>query len=95
MTDVPGRNLLGPKMLAFIRAFPEGDVVGNDFGRIRFACFLVPQDDLSTPGMALVSRELIFQELDVFHEHVEVDTFLWRVNGQCANAETSNGSDVA
>ena len=30
MTDVPGRHLLGPKMLAFIRAFPEGDVVGND-----------------------------------------------------------------
>lgn len=30
MSDVPGRHLLGPKMLAFIRAFPEGDVIGND-----------------------------------------------------------------
>jgi hypothetical protein len=30
MTEVPGRHLLGPKMLAFMRAFPEGDVIGND-----------------------------------------------------------------
>lgn len=30
MSDVPGRQLLGSKMLSFIRAFPEGDVVGND-----------------------------------------------------------------
>ena len=30
MTEVPGRHLLGPKMLAFMKAFPEGDVIGND-----------------------------------------------------------------
>ena len=30
MADVPGRHLLGSKMLAFIKAFPEGDVIGND-----------------------------------------------------------------
>ena len=30
MADVPGRHLLGSKMLAFMKAFPEGDVIGND-----------------------------------------------------------------
>jgi hypothetical protein len=30
LLEVPGGRLLGPKMLAFIKAFPEGDVHGND-----------------------------------------------------------------
>jgi hypothetical protein len=30
MMEVPGGHLLGPKMLAFMKAFPEGDVLGND-----------------------------------------------------------------
>ena len=30
MNDVPGRHLLGSNMLSFMRAFPEGDVIGND-----------------------------------------------------------------
>lgn len=30
MTEVPGGHLLGPKMLAFMKAFPEGDVLVND-----------------------------------------------------------------
>ena len=38
MSDVPGRELLGSKMLAYMTVFPENDIVG----RFPFISFYAP-----------------------------------------------------
>lgn len=60
----------------------------------RLASLLIPQNDLSAPGMPLVLRKLILQKGDILHQHVEMDAFLGRVDSKSANRESSDGSDV-
>ena len=62
MNEVPGRLLLGPKMLSFIRAFPEGDVQGND--------------DVETVHTQRVRMEEWLHTMKNQNSSLELDTYL-------------------